>query len=357
MTTPKNKTYYHDPDDDEPDMLEYMAMKAEYFNNLEKQNTMTPKEQTLADLTRKNEERKASIKKLEAELMVTQNAIEKLAQELLKPEPKEGEWWYFEDLNKGWTGVIKVKGVSEVPERVNYTEGYFNDEALFDTAALKQRLTRPATNEEIAYYMGLHADRLYKDGCSIDRTKLQVSKGLGNVITLELGVFSFNTSTQAFKIGGVNVRDAHGKWATVVTEKPKKKMVKKSVKLQRVIDELNEQRKKNLLALHQALEENKRLKQDGKGNEIAIKALDNERKSLLEELRLLKTSDMHFLLEQKASLVEGLEIQKGIMRQSLKKLEQEVFELKRKNAEILTEKHALLTTLETIKSQTIKHLG
>lgn len=186
----------------------------------------------------------------------------------LEQQPKEGEWSLFDNRAEKW--IIKIKSIKG--DQVYFTEYYDQKSNVclenYRTPCESVHLDfyqRPATTSEIEYFMGLHAERLYKDGCVIDRKNL--SKQAATISTDEEKLnfkypCRFNQTIGCFEYGGVWVRDELGNWATVVKEDVKiesepnyfewqrvlkpKKLVKKSVNLQRKIDKLEAENKRLL---------------------------------------------------------------------------------------------------------------
>lgn len=164
----------------------------------------------------------------------------------LEQQPKEGEWLLAEWKSYGspCSAVIRYKG-RDSENKVLYTEAYFKHTADFNSYMSENNNYRPATTSEIEYFMGLHAERLgYKAGnfkCLNDWTDNSSHKWFKD--NKPKYIFQESDNTLWIRnIGYFNylIRDSQGNWATVVTEKPKK-LVKKSVNLQRKIDKLEGQ--------------------------------------------------------------------------------------------------------------------
>lgn len=187
---------------------------------------------------------------LEARLAEINKQLEQL--------PKEGEWRYFENTEMGFKWIAKLTGeIINDGDSACYTELYGIDRAAFNGRCdfgFDSISSRPATISEIEYFMGLHAERLgIKEGVKLNRSALEDDYNTTEIADDNSIVWDGD----CFYIGSYMIRDSNGNWATVVKEEVKiksepttyewqpvlkpKKLVKKSVNLQRKIDKLEGQ--------------------------------------------------------------------------------------------------------------------
>lgn len=191
-----------------------------------------------------------SIKNSEESIAIDERLIKEWQQKLsdLKkhPEPKEGEWWYWENSNGENAGVIK-NTIGNNPKYYFYSEYYCKTSGGLrsDIIPKEQDVFRPATTEEITYFMGLHADRLgIKEGVTVDRSKLS-HKNLVSSKVAELSSNDYLFTCSCFFVDGCLVRDENGDWATVVDEPKPVKNGKLKAKIAELETE-NEQLKERL---------------------------------------------------------------------------------------------------------------
>ena len=178
----------------------------------------------------------------------------------LEQQPKEGEWWYWE-ISDNAKGIIKSNGktdgiIWDYTERYNLSfGGLLNSHISGDN-----QIRRLATTSEIEYFMRLHAERLgIKEGVIVDRSNHSAlyAKNGNHMALIRNSRLSYNPIKNIFSMGSWVIRNENGNWATVVKEEVKvkseptkfewqpvlklKKLVKKSVNLQRKIDKLEGQ--------------------------------------------------------------------------------------------------------------------
>ena len=180
---------------------------------------------------------------LEQEKTELENRLSEVNKQLSEiKEPKEGEWWCWDGLAGTGKAVSKIKKVDG--ERIYFTELYGEKKSDKNDWYHTKYLTNPATKEEIEYFMGLHAERLgIKEGVKVDRSGLRKDDCAYDRNVVKLGLFKGKPTfmNNVFYFSKMAVRDAKGNWAKVV--EPAKKMVKKSVNLQRKVDKLTTKNK------------------------------------------------------------------------------------------------------------------
>lgn len=172
---------------------------------------------------------------------------QKLSDLKKQAEPKEGEWWFSKT-----TPVNCIFKISKVDTNsVNHSE-YYSERMYFPSGCIyKKDLTRPATEEEITYFMGLHAERLgMKEGVTIDQKDGMFS--IWKILSIKKFEFipdgrfvcwgtTIDEMGRKYDIGYIEIRDINGNWATVVKEEPKPV---KNGKLKAEIADLKERIKK-----------------------------------------------------------------------------------------------------------------
>lgn len=194
----------------------------------------------------------ASIKHAEKRIQEWQKHLADLKKQ---PEPKEGEWWFSKT-----TPVNCIFKISKVDTNsVNHSE-YYSERMYFPSGCIyKKDLTRPATEEEITYFMGLHAERLgMKEGVTIDQKDGVFS--IWKILSIKKFEFipdgrfvcwgtTIDEMGRKDDIGYIEIRDINGNWATVVKEEPKPV---KNGKLKAKIAELQAQNKSLMERLNKA---------------------------------------------------------------------------------------------------------
>lgn len=189
----------------------------------------------------------ASIKHAEKRIQEWQKHLADLKKQ---PEPKEGEWWYCENKLNGCKWVQKNKIITDFG--ISYFEIYSEkQDAIFAPETYKDYIIRQAANEEITYFMGLHAERLgMKEGVTIDQKDGMFS--IWKILSIKKFEFipdgrfvcwgtTIDEMGRKYDIGYIEIRDINGNWATVVKEEPKPV---KNGKLKAEIADLKERIKK-----------------------------------------------------------------------------------------------------------------